>query len=133
MQNRTKSGVTEELSAALSEFECMKKSYEVVRQQLKDSESDITRRENKWLEQRKYLSRMVSKNFDIYLQMKRFSGGVKFNHNEETLHLLTQTDNSDNNTQCNDVRQLSGGERSYTTLCLLLALGLAVKTICLYL
>ena len=39
-----------------------------------------------------------------------------------------QTDNFDENTQCTDVKQLSGGERSFTTLCLLLALGHVIDT-----
>ena len=38
-----------------------------------------------------------------------------------------QTDNNDDNTRATDVRQLSGGERSYTTLCLLLALGHVIE------
>jgi hypothetical protein len=33
-----------------------------------------------------------------------------------------QTDNTDGTTRCKDVRNLSGGERSFTTLCLLLSL-----------
>lgn len=44
------------------------------------------------------------------------------------LLITTQTDNHDENTQCNDMRQMSGGERSYTTLCLLLALGHVIES-----
>ena len=36
-------------------------------------------------------------------------------------------DNSNDGTRVKDVRQLSGGERSYTTLCLLLALGHVIE------
>jgi structural maintenance of chromosomes protein 6 len=38
------------------------------------------------------------------------------------------TDNNDQLTQCDDVKQLSGGERSFTTLCLLLSLGHVIDT-----
>jgi structural maintenance of chromosomes protein 6 len=52
---------------------------------------------------------------------------VQFDHKEHLLRITTQTDNLDVNTQCNDMRQMSGGERSYTTLCLLLALGHVIE------
>ena len=39
-----------------------------------------------------------------------------------------QTDARDKNTIFSEVRGLSGGERSFTTLCLLLALGSVVST-----
>ncbi len=87
----------------------------------------MERRQQAWLQQRRDSGKKVARFFDAYMQKKGFSGTVTFNHEEKTLHLETMTDNVDDNTQCNDVRQLSGGERSYTTLCLLLALGLVVS------
>jgi chromosome segregation ATPase len=41
---------------------------------------------------------------------------------------VVQKDNADANTQTNDVKALSGGERSFTTLSLLLALGENLET-----
>jgi chromosome segregation ATPase len=96
--------------------------------------------------------KLVAKQFDMYMQKKGFSGtgplslslslplvslslsvshltllSVQFDHKEHLLRITTQTDNLDENTQCNDMRQMSGGERSYTTLCLLLALGHVIE------
>jgi hypothetical protein len=98
--------------------------------------------------------KLVAKQFDMYMQKKGFSGtghppptshtlslslgphssclsfsssSVQFDHKEHLLRITTQTDNLDANTQCNDMRQMSGGERSYTTLCLLLALGHVIE------
>lgn len=42
---------------------------------------------------------------------------------DRTLSLTYQKDNTDNSSQCDDVKLLSGGERSFATLALLLALG----------
>ncbi|CAN0379026.1 unnamed protein product, partial [Laminaria digitata] len=48
---------------------------------------------------------------------------VVFNLKKRTLGLMYQKDYMDNSSQCSDVRLLSGGERSFATLALLLALG----------
>ena len=126
LSNRTKAGVSEELRLAVDELKTMQGIYSTVRAEFKASVESVARRRQAWRAQLKTLQKIVAKNFDIYMQLKGFAGTVKFNHEEQTLQLRTQTDNSNAQTQCSDVRQLSGGERSYTTLCLLLALGLAV-------
>ena len=58
----------------------------------------------------------------------RCSGTVDFDHESNLLKIVLQTDNFDENTQRDDVKQLSGGERSFATLCLLLALGHVIDT-----
>lgn len=90
-------------------------------------QQDYDIRATAWRNSRKKCSRLVSKRFDEYMRDKNFSGKITFNHDAETLLLTCSTDNSDDNSSCKDVRQLSGGERSYTTLCLLLALGHVVS------
>lgn len=62
------------------------------------------------------------------MNRKGSSGTVGFNHKEKTLDLIVQKDNQDENSQTADVKALSGGERSYTTLALLLALGESLET-----
>lgn len=48
---------------------------------------------------------------------------MRFNDDDKKLGLTYQKSNTDDSSQCNDVKQLSGGERSFATLALLLALG----------
>ncbi|CAM9902628.1 unnamed protein product, partial [Laminaria digitata] len=48
---------------------------------------------------------------------------VIFNYQDNTLGLTYQKDSSNDESQCSDVKLLSGGERSFATLALLLALG----------
>ncbi|CAN0573506.1 unnamed protein product, partial [Ectocarpus sp. 12 AP-2014] len=48
---------------------------------------------------------------------------VKFNHEKKTLGLSYQSQAHNDTSKCRDVRQLSGGEKSYATLALLLSLG----------
>lgn len=61
------------------------------------------------------------------LQHKGQSGDLVFDHKEHTLNLTVQKDNRDATTQSKNVKELSGGERSFTTLALLLALGESVE------
>lgn len=48
---------------------------------------------------------------------------AEFDMKNGTLRLIFQKDRSSDVSECRDVRQLSGGEKSYTTLAMLLALG----------
>jgi len=48
---------------------------------------------------------------------------AEFDMKKGTLRLIFQKDASDDTSACRDVRQLSGGEKSYTNLAMLLALG----------
>mmetsp|Transcript_23439 Transcript_23439/g.52607 ORF Transcript_23439/g.52607 Transcript_23439/m.52607 type:complete len:1129 (-) Transcript_23439:385-3771(-) len=65
--------------------------------------------------------------FDKYQQMNNSAGTIKFSHSTRELFLKVMVDNQDKNTISDDVRNLSGGERSFVTLCLLLALGHVVE------
>jgi chromosome segregation ATPase len=71
---------------------------------------------------------MSNDSFDEILNKKGSSGFIEFDHKSKQLNLVVQKDNRDENTQTNDVKALSGGERSFTTLSLLLALGESLET-----
>lgn len=71
---------------------------------------------------------MSNNSFDEILNTKGSSGFIEFDHKEKRLNLVVQKDNRDEMTQTNDVKALSGGERSFTTLALLLALGESLET-----
>jgi chromosome segregation ATPase len=71
---------------------------------------------------------MTNTGFDAILNKKGSSGQLTFNHKEKTLDLMVQKDNTNQGSQTADVKALSGGERSYTTLSLLLALGECLET-----
>lgn len=90
---------------------------------LQNLEEDYKTRAVKWSKMLNNNSQTVKRCFDKYLQKKGFAGDLTIDHETKKLHINCQTDNRDEKTQCNDVRQLSGGERSFTTLSLLMALG----------
>lgn len=88
---------------------------------------DLEKRTEHWAAQLTRCTEVVRKKFNYYLNQKGFSGTAKFDHKEKTLTLISQTDSNNKLTQSKDMRQLSGGERSYTTLALLLSLGHVVR------
>jgi structural maintenance of chromosomes protein 6 len=75
-----------------------------------------------------HICEMTNTGFDAILNKKGSSGQLTFNHKEKTLDLMVQKDNTNEGSQTADVKALSGGERSYTTLSLLLALGECLET-----
>lgn len=75
-----------------------------------------------------HICEMTNTGFDEILNKKGSSGQLTFNHKDKTLDLIVQKDNTNEGSQTADVKALSGGERSYTTLSLLLALGECLET-----
>ena len=95
----------------------------------KDSlQDDYILRTKRWKESRNKNSALVELQFREYLKKKNFFGNVIFDHDKKALFLNVQTDvNNTSGANSKDVRNLSGGERSYVSLCLLLALGHVVR------
>ncbi|GLI58594.1 hypothetical protein VaNZ11_000322, partial [Volvox africanus] len=63
--------------------------------------------------------------FAKYLRRRDHDGKLEFNHTERTLKLLVRPKGKNNRDvqAVEDLKQLSGGERSFTTVALLLAIG----------
>lgn len=89
---------------------------------------DVRERKVRWKQFRKHIAEKTSMAFDEILNQKGSSGTVEFDFDNERLDLIVQKDSADCNSQQKDVKALSGGERSYTTIALLLALGESLET-----
>jgi chromosome segregation ATPase len=127
LAGRTKASVTEKMLAAKAERDHCKQELSQLIENVESLEADYVARKKKWSKQLKHACVVVREAFDKYMQDKGQSGTVYFDHKEGLLTLHCQTENTDEKTLRSDVRQLSGGERSFTTLCLLLALGHVVS------
>jgi chromosome segregation ATPase len=104
--------------AQLNEIEGMKRSLT----------NDVRKRRVRWEQFRGHIAEKTSVAFDEILNRKGSSGTVEFDHENKALDLIVQKDSADANSQQKDVKALSGGERSYTTIALLLALGESLET-----
>ena len=125
---RNREQAIDNLKNAQNDFEKANKNVEDLNNRKSTLRRDWKDRAERWKHNLKRSSKKVAERFDRYLQKKGQSGSVEFNHNEGTLKLICQTDNFDATSLTEDVKQLSGGERSFTTLCLLLALGHVIDT-----
>jgi len=93
-----------------------------------DLNRDLKARKKLYKQFRKHIADMTNVTFDEKLNQKGSSGFVEFDHENGDLNLIVQKDCNNEQTQTKDVKALSGGERSYTTLALLIALGEHLET-----
>ncbi|CAL8392025.1 unnamed protein product [Arctogadus glacialis] len=70
---------------------------------------------------RRMLSARCKYYFDSLLSQRGYTGSMTFNHNDETLSISVQPGEGDK-AELSDMRSLSGGERSFSTVCFVLSL-----------
>ena len=65
--------------------------------------------------------------FSHFLKQRNYDGKLKFLHNEEKLIIEVKVDSHTQQSQAtSNAKQLSGGERSFTTVCFIMALWDAI-------
>ncbi|KAL0960989.1 hypothetical protein HGRIS_005984 [Hohenbuehelia grisea] len=106
--------------AKLEEVEKDLKSMAVLTKTLKQS---LTSRLSRWQEFRRHIALRCKVNFQYNLSHRGYFGKVLFDHNQSILSIKVKTDDQ-TGTQARDKdpRSLSGGEKSFSTICLLLSL-----------
>ncbi|RLN83834.1 hypothetical protein BBJ28_00017697, partial [Nothophytophthora sp. Chile5] len=82
----------------------------------------LEERQREWQLYRDRIARHTSATFDKLMQKSNFVGKLKFRHKDQQLGLAVMQ-NEQGASQVTDMKELSGGERSYTQASLLLALG----------
>ncbi|KAH9042087.1 P-loop containing nucleoside triphosphate hydrolase protein [Lactarius pseudohatsudake] len=79
----------------------------------------------KWHDFRRHIAFRCKVVFQYHLSNRGYFGKVLFNHHDGTLQLRVQTEDlngTQGETRDKDPRSLSGGEKSFATICLLLAM-----------
>lgn len=89
---------------------------------------DLHDRKKRWRQFRGHIAELTNLGFDTFLNKKGSAGEVEFDHEAKQLNLIVQKSNTDAHSQTKDVKALSGGERSFATLSLLLAIGESLET-----
>jgi chromosome segregation ATPase len=123
LENKSKEQTSGRLAAARADLHKVEEQHQELNTLIVKLSHDVTKRVAKLKTMREQNSKTVKRQFNNYLQNRRMKGKVVFDHDNQTLNMLVQTDENDTNTLTSDVRNMSGGERSYVTLCLLLSLG----------
>lgn len=89
----------------------------------------LNERYRKWKQIRSDFSKMTSHFFNAYMSQKGHSGKLLFDHEEGTLDLeISLQKNATNGQTVSDAKSLSGGERSFSTVCFVLSLWEVVES-----
>ncbi|KAI3918712.1 hypothetical protein MKX01_042032 [Papaver californicum] len=99
-----------------------KQTYEAFREKLDACQKALRLRMSKFDRNASFLKRQLTWQFNKHLTNKGISGHVKLSYEEKTLALEVRMPQDTSNNNVRDTRGLSGGERSFSTLCFALAL-----------
>ncbi|KZT57823.1 P-loop containing nucleoside triphosphate hydrolase protein [Calocera cornea HHB12733] len=86
-------------------------------------------RQDKWHTFRRHIAIRAKVGFQMHLSKRAYFGKLDFNHATSTLELKVQTDDTvgTQRRKEKDPKSLSGGEKSFSTICLLLSLWEAIS------
>lgn len=76
----------------------------------------------RWKKFRDYIVLRAQGWFTLLLQNRNFGGKLKIDHDNKLLDISVQPDAAQKNRDGRQTKTLSGGEKSFSTICLLLAL-----------
>lgn len=119
----------EELSASvLEDYENSKQTLLSLQSAITETQETIdlaaqmlTARAHKWVQFRRFIAQRANALFISYLSYRNYQGELQFDHKERTLNIIINPNRADVGGS-RDTTTLSGGERSYATVSLLLAL-----------
>ncbi|KAG0046118.1 Structural maintenance of chromosomes protein 6 [Gryganskiella cystojenkinii] len=93
---------------------------------VKHLKSTLHQRLSRWREFRAQMSLRSKINFSLQLSQRGYSGELEFHHSEKKLSIRVETEDQNSAkagvARDKDPKSLSGGEKSFSTICLLLAL-----------
>ncbi|XP_077235428.1 P-loop containing nucleoside triphosphate hydrolases superfamily protein isoform X2 [Tasmannia lanceolata] len=97
-------------------------TYEDFREKLNACQKALDLRWSKFQRNATLLKRQLTWQFNGHLRKKGISGHIKVNYEQKTLSVEVKMPQDASNNTVRDTRGLSGGERSFSTLCFALAL-----------
>ena len=95
------------------------KGMEVTERMLKKS---LINRRERWALFRKYIAHKARVQFAYLLSERQFKGDIHIDHKAKTLSIAVEPDITKVGSKGRQTRTLSGGEKSFSTICLLLSL-----------
>lgn len=137
------------LEQVVAEYRSRQRAYDEAKRELDDMKAAIKALTNAmslrlamWQQFRQHISLRARSNFTYHLSVRGYTGSLHFNHDAQKLSIKVQTEDSNganggrpSNTAgggrgasqlSKDPKSLSGGEKSFSTICLLLSLWEAI-------
>uniref|UniRef100_A0A668AI50 Structural maintenance of chromosomes protein 6 n=1 Tax=Myripristis murdjan TaxID=586833 RepID=A0A668AI50_9TELE len=106
---------------ALTNYKDMKHQVKNLNNFIKTLDNIISMRLKAYADLRRFLSARCKYYFDSMLAQRGYTGSMTFDHKNETLSITVQP-GAGNKADLSDMRSLSGGERSFSTVCFVLSL-----------
>lgn len=132
LEGYTAAILADRVNTAKAAYQQKKEEFSIIQKNKLSMEEHVQESKERWETNFRKIRKLTRSFFNEYAGIQGASGTVEIDPNKEEMSLIVQMDASDKKTLATDVRNLSGGERSYVTLCLLLALGHVVSP-CVYL
>lgn len=120
--------VTQEYHDAVKKYENSKKQLKTIRYFVNILDKMMDERQHNYSQFMRYISCRCKYNFDMMLAKLMYRGKMTFDHEKKTLQITVQTSRDDGDKAADDMRLLSGGERSFSTVCFLLSLWNAMES-----
>ncbi|KAJ4001639.1 P-loop containing nucleoside triphosphate hydrolase protein [Lentinula boryana] len=124
-QGATVDEIVKEVSSTKEKLERAQRDYKQMVNLNKILRASLAARLSRWQEFRRHIALRCKMVFRYNLSQRGYFGNILFNHSDQTLSLKVQTDDqlsTQNGSKEKDPRSLSGGEKSFSTICLLLSL-----------
>ncbi|KAL4087907.1 hypothetical protein PRIC1_012338 [Phytophthora ramorum] len=119
----------DDMEAKKIKYKSKKTNFDKFRDNLERIRSMLEERKRVWQILRKEIAHRTSMGFNKYMCLNNFAGKLKFRHDDQRLDIavLQNEKGASRASQVTDMKELSGGERSYTQVSLLLALGESIE------
>ncbi|KAJ4482308.1 P-loop containing nucleoside triphosphate hydrolase protein [Lentinula aciculospora] len=124
-QGATVDDIIKEVNTTKEKLERAQKDYKQMGHLNRILKASLLTRLARWQEFRRHIALRCKMVFRYNLSQRGYFGNILFNHSEQTLSLKVQTDDqlgTQDGSKEKDPRSLSGGEKSFSTICLLLSL-----------
>ncbi|VIO93893.1 Uncharacterized protein BM_BM4362 [Brugia malayi] len=130
----------EALSALQNDYERLQKKYNSAKQVVLELKKRLKLRNEKFLEVRNLTAERLSELYGGLMSIRNFKGSLIISHEERAIYIMASTQKNQEIDQAailqryrgkgnfQDLRGLSGGERTYTSACFVMALWQAMGT-----
>lgn len=121
--------------AIVRDYDDAKQKFKDIKKHIRWSKKFLTRvnqylqeREEAFCKMRSLIAMRCTLDFDMLLSQRGFKGKMRFDHDDQLLSISVKPHEDQDTPLSNDLRALSGGERSFSTVCYILALWQAIES-----
>ena len=126
-QRKSTNAIMSHYMALKAHKEARKHKLKACKEMIGMIKGNLQQRKKSFKSRRSQVGKLISKSFSTYLAVKKFSGWLDFDHVQRTMNPVVKTESNKSFALRRDedgsTKGLSGGEKSWTSLCLVMALS----------